>query len=211
MIDGFRNTARHPAAARARSGPDFPTTRRHTVTLHPLVFMLIETLATPVSVADESALIAVFTDAVHAGASIGYLAPLPESEARGYWAKIFADLPGGMRVLFVARETPGGPIVGTVQLAGEHRPNGRHRAEVQKLLVLTSQRRRGIGSQLMRALEREARQRKLTLLFLDTSEGPGGACGLYDSLGYTHAGGIPGYALDPDGTPKKNAIYWKQL
>lgn len=74
--------------------------------------MLIELLTAPVSAADESALVAVFTDAVHSGASIGYLAPLPERDARAYWSKVLADLPGGMRALLVARETSGGPIIG---------------------------------------------------------------------------------------------------
>jgi len=33
----------------------------------------------------------------------------------------------------------------------------------------------------------------------------------YESLGYIYAGGIPDYALDPDGRPMKNAIYYKVL
>ena len=49
------------------------------------------------------------------------------------------------------------------------------------------------------------------LLFLDTSEGPGGARDFYESLGYTYAGGIPDYALDPDGRPAKNAIFYKRI
>ena len=34
---------------------------------------------------------------------------------------------------------------------------------------------------------------------------------LYESLGDTYAGGIPDYALDPDGCPEKNVIYYKKL
>lgn len=51
----------------------------------------------------------------------------------------------------------------------------------------------------------------MSLLFLDTSEGPGGARAFYESLCYTYVGGIPGYATDPDGTFAKNAIYYKTL
>ena len=63
----------------------------------------------------------------------------------------------------------------------------------------------------MHDLERHARERLIRLVFLDTSEGPGGARGFYERLGYTYAGGIPDYALDPDGTAQKNAIYYKLL
>ena len=93
----------------------------------------------------------------------------------------------------------------------ESKSNGRHRAEVCKVMVLPSHRRRGIAARIMRELERTARERSIRLLFLDTSEGPGGARDFYEILGYTYAGGIPDYALDPDGRPAKNAIYYKLL
>ena len=102
-------------------------------------------------------------------------------------------------------------IIGSAQLNLASRPNGRHRAEVQKVMVSPSHRRRGLGSQLMARLETLARERGITLLHLDTSEGPGGARELYEALGYTYAGGIPGWALDPDGTPAQNAIFYKEL
>jgi len=34
---------------------------------------------------------------------------------------------------------------------------------------------------------------------------------VYRALGHSYVGGIPGYALDPGGTPVKNAIYSKEL
>jgi ribosomal protein S18 acetylase RimI-like enzyme len=112
-------------------------------------------------------------------------------------------------VILVWRD--GGEIVGSAQLAFETRPNGRHRAKVQKVMVRPSHRRRGIAVALMAELEARARVRDVSLLFLDTSEGYGGARALYDAIGYVYVGGIPGYALDPDGTPAKNAIYYKTL
>ena len=78
-------------------------------------------------------------------------------------------------------------------------------------MVLPSHRRRGIAARIIRELERLACDRSIRLLFLDTSEGPGGACDFYETLGYTYAGGIPDWALDPDGRPAKNAIYFKML
>jgi len=82
---------------------------------------------------------------------------------------------------------------------------------VQKVMVSPSERRRGIASLLVSDLERRARDRGVRLLVLDTSEGRGGARAFYDALGYTYVGGIPGYALDPDGAPASNAIYFKEL
>lgn len=154
-------------------------------------------------------LITVLRACVDAGASIGYLAPMPHDEAAAYWESIRPAIAAGTRLVLVARE--GSRIVGTGQLAFETRPNGRHRAEVCKVLVLPSHRGRGIGSEIMRALERHARERRLRLLHLDTSEGRSGATRLYESLGYTYAGGIPEWALDPDRAPAKNAIYYKLL
>ena len=148
---------------------------------------------------------------VHGGASIGFLAPLPISEAADYWTSLTAQIQAGSRALVVARDGAAGPIVGSGQLAFETKPNGRHRAEINKVMVLPSYRRRGIAAQIMRELERIASTRGTRLLFLDTSEGAGGAQAFYETLGYTYAGGIPDYALDPDGRPAKNAIYYKLL
>jgi len=169
------------------------------------------------SASEREDLAALLLACVRGGASIGYLETMTASEAASYWDTVIADLAADRRVILVAREasardsSSAGRIIGSVQLTLEQRPNGRHRAEVQKLLVLPTHRRRGLGSQLMRRIEEVARERGRRLLFLDTSEGPGGARRLYDMLGYTYAGGIPDYALDPDGRPTKNAIYYKQF
>lgn len=148
---------------------------------------------------------------VHGGASVGFLAPLGEDEARAYWNSLGPQLESRARTLLVARDGSAGPAVGTGQLAYESKPNGRHRAEVNKVLVLPSHRRRGIAAAIMRELERHARARGIWLLFLDTVDTFVGARALYESLGYTYVGGIPDYALDPQGRPEKNAIYFKKL
>jgi GNAT superfamily N-acetyltransferase len=105
----------------------------------------------------------------------------------------------------------GGRIVGSAQLGLELRANGRHRAEVQKVMVRHAARGRGIGAALMRRIEDEARTRGRTLLFLDTSVGRSGAVEFYTRLGYTPCGGIPDYARDPDGPLAANAIFYKRL
>jgi acetyltransferase len=171
----------------------------------------IEPLRLPTPAADEEQLIELLTACVHGGASMGFLAPLARAEAEEYWKKIFGEYAHGARLLLVARDPQSGRIIGAGQLAFERRSNGRHRAEVQKLLVLPAHRRRGIATRLMRRIEAEAEQRSLRLLFLDTSVGPGGAVELYRTLGYTPAGGIPDYAMDPDGSLKPNAIFYRLL
>ena len=173
--------------------------------------MHLEVPTNPLGPDDSQQLIDLLIHCVDAGASIGFLAPLRPEEAREYWLAVTSKAAIGERVILVVRETPAGPIVGSAQIAFETRANGRHRAEVQKVMVHGSHRRRGIARMLMDELEALARARNVRLLVLDTSEGRGGAREFYETLGYIYAGGIPGYALDPDGFPAKNAIYYKEL
>src|SRR4029079_8403860 len=74
-------------------------------------------------------------EAVEDGASVGFLPPLGEEEAREYWEGVIGALREGSRVLLVARSANDGAVVGTVQLDLAMRANGRHRAEVSRLLV----------------------------------------------------------------------------
>lgn len=171
----------------------------------------IEILGGSEAAREREHLISLLTQCVAGGASIGFLAPLARAEAEAYWAKVESDVRSGGKVLLVARDEGSGAIVGSAQLGLEARANGRHRAEVQKVMVRPAARRRGIATQLMEAIEAEARARRVTLLFLDTSDSHAGARPLYEALKYVYVGGIPGYALDPHGTPEANAIYYKTL
>src|SRR5262245_23306991 len=102
---------------------------------------------------ERAALIDLLHDVVEDGASIGFLPPLGADEAGRYWDGVAAAVDSGSRLLWLAR-APG--VVGTVQLDLEQRANGRHRAELAKLMVHTAARRRGIARALMRAAEAEA-------------------------------------------------------
>ncbi len=172
--------------------------------------MEIETLSAEALAAAEDQLADLLQACVHSGASVGYLAPMPDADARAFWQGLTPSVRAGQRTVLVARDETG-RIAGSGQLVFETRPNGRHRAEISKLLVLPSHRRRGIATRIMHALEQAARERAIRMLFLDTSEGPGGARELYEALGYQYAGGIPDWALDPDGRPAQNAIFYKIL
>jgi GNAT superfamily N-acetyltransferase len=101
-------------------------------------------------------------------------------------------------------------LVGTVQILLATPPNQPHRADVAKLLVLRSARGQGIGARLMKCVEEAGRLRGKTLLVLDTATG-GDAERLYLRLGWNRVGGIPNYALFPDGTYCDTTIFWKQL
>ena len=146
---------------------------------------------------------------VEGGASIGFMVPVEEEELEIYWTKVLAD-PATVRCILVAREITGA-IIGSAQLAFETRRNGRHRAEVQKVMVLPEWRREKIGARLMTQLEGIARDQGRSLLFLDTSVGESGAVPFYEQLGYRLAGSIPDYAAAPGGGLEANAIYFKKL
>ena len=153
---------------------------------------------------------ALLRDAVEHGASMGFMLPLPGAEVRDYWNGVAAQIAAGGKVALAALDAAG-RVVGSAQLGLELRANGRHRAEVQKVMVLHAARGRGIGAALMGRIEEEARSRGRTLLFLDTSVGRSGAVEFYTRLGYTLCGGIPDYARDPDGPLAANAIFYKRL
>jgi len=172
---------------------------------------VIEVLPAEPAERDLAALRSLLRETVEAGASVGFVLPLGDDEVAAYWTGALAEVAAGERAVVVGRSGDDGAIVGAVHLALTTKPNGRHRAEVQKLMVRSGARRGGWGRRLMAAAEAEAARRGVRLLVLDTSEGPGGAVAFYEALGWTHVGGIPRYAVDPDGTPRTNAIFFKEL
>lgn len=151
-------------------------------------------------------LCALLVDAVHDGASVGFLAPMSKAKALGYWRPVLAGLQDGM-VLWVAES--GGEVVGTVQLSLCGKENGRHRADVQKLLVLTAHRGRGIAAALMKTVDEYAVSNGRTLLVLDTIAGSPAEF-VYRHLGWQKVGEIPEYAAMPDGELRPTAYYYKR-
>jgi ribosomal protein S18 acetylase RimI-like enzyme len=168
----------------------------------------IEPLSATPSAADLADLSMLLRNVVEGGASIGFMLPLAETEVMTFWSDVVAGIASDQRLVFVARD--GGRIIGSVQLALAPQPNGRHRAELQKLLVHRSHRRRGLGAALIRAAESAALARGRTLIVLD-SGATGNALGLYDRGGYIRAGVIPRFAAKPDGPLIDTVIYYKEL
>jgi acetyltransferase len=169
---------------------------------------MIERLIPPVRDADVQALAQLLVDAVDSGAAVSFVAPLTLGGAEDWWRKALSG--SDSRAIFlVARDAEG--IVGTVQLHPAWAPNQPHRAEVVKLLVHRRKRRTGLGTQLMHAIEEAARHAGFSLLTLDAKRGEA-AEQLYRRMGWTHAGTIPRYALDTDGTtPHDAVIFYKEL
>ncbi len=147
-------------------------------------------------------------DAVKSGASVGFMADLDADQAHAWCDGLKEDVANGNLLLWVVVQDE--KVLASTQLALCRKANGLNRAEVQKLLVLSEARRRGLGQQLMQALEQAARQLKRGLLYLDTEAGSA-AEAFYSALGYSRVGELPNYCQSPDGRYAPTAIYFKTL
>lgn len=158
--------------------------------------------------AQLDALAAVLHDCVAGGASVSYMAPFSQQEARSAFEGFATEAEQGRRLIVAAFAD--GELVGTVQVILAVPPNQPHRGEIAKLLVHRSARRRGIAELLMERAEAEARAEGKTLLVLDAVT-EGDAARLYARLGWTTVGVIPDYALYPDGRPCDTTVFWKKI
>jgi acetyltransferase len=114
-------------------------------------------------------LIDLLRDAVAGGASLGFPLPLGRAEAESCWGSVVDAVRAKRRLLLVALAHQ--RVIGSVQLDLETRANGRHRAEIIKLMVLSPHRRQGVGRKLMSAVLALARDAKRSLLLLDVRAG----------------------------------------
>jgi GNAT superfamily N-acetyltransferase len=153
-------------------------------------------------------LAAVLHDCVDGGASVSYMAPFSQGDARDAFEGFADEVGKGRRILLAAFD--GDDVVGTVQVVFAWPPNQPHRADIAKLLVRRAARGRGVAQQLMACAEQEAVGEGKTLLVLDTVTGDD-AERLYERLGYQRVGVIPGYALYPDGRLCSTTVFYKQL
>jgi acetyltransferase len=135
-----------------------------------------------------------------------------DSMGRGVLERSYRDVVAALndrdRVVLVAEEDE--KILGMAQLVFSGATNADHRAEVQRIAVAADARRRGIGRQLMAAVEEAGRQRGVTLLWLTTHDCTD-ACLFYETIGYTKMGTMPNYSRRPDGTLWPGAFYFKEL
>ena len=146
--------------------------------------------------------------AVNEGAAIGFLAPLDHDAAAAYWSSMAGRLTKDVRLVLAFDDAQ--QIVGTGQLVLPWQTNGRHRAEVAKLIVDSDYRGRGIGLAIIRALEQIAIVERRFLLVLNTRK-DGYPVELYRRAGFVQSGEIPGYTCDASGSFQDTVLMHRWL
>lgn len=149
-------------------------------------------------------------DVVDGGSSLGFLAPLDRAAAADWWRGLAPEVADGQLAVWAARDAERARVTGTVSIGFVDKPNGRHRAEILKLMVHSSARGQGLARTLLATAERAAAEAGVTLLVLDTETGSP-AESLYRSGGWTAAGVIPDYAADPAGTLHPTTLFFKKV
>ena len=153
-------------------------------------------------------LYSLLADCIVSGASVGFLTPINDQEVKSYWESVETELESGTRKLFLACDNDN--VIGAVQLSLCAKANGAHRGEVEKLMVDTRARGKGVSKKLMSLMESAASEMGLSLLVLDTRLGDV-ASSLYRSIGYTEAGQIPQFARSSTGELEATIYFFKLL
>jgi GNAT superfamily N-acetyltransferase len=173
------------------------------------------------------ALAALLLDVVDGGSSVNFLAGLTDAEATAWWTARIPDIDDGTITAFAAidpaaagaapassqeatRGAPVGGLVGSTLLIRSRNANATHRAEIGKVLVHRTARRRGLASALMTAVEARARADGRWLLIL-TTEADSAAAALYRGLGWVELGTMPDNARRVDGSLVAATYFWKDL
>ncbi|MEU6993980.1 GNAT family N-acetyltransferase [Streptomyces sp. NPDC046465] len=170
--------------------------------------------------ASADSLADLLVDTVRGGNSLGFLADLDRATAAAWWHGLGPAVGEGRLAVWVVRGegtdagrvtgTDAGRVTGTVGVAFVDKPNGRHRAEIVKLMVHPSARGQGLARALLTVAEEAAAQAGVTLLVLDTETGSPAET-FYRKAGWTRSGTIPDYATDPAGTPRPTTLFHKRL
>lgn len=164
----------------------------------------------PLSAAQAQPLLAALTEVLQGcvadGASVGFIDAGDRAAMERFWQDKIFSLASGDNQLLVAWQQ--GVIVATVMVGFSAMPNGRHRAEISKLLVHPVARRQGIARRLMQQAEQLAIEQGKTLLVLDTRSGDV-ATDLYFSMDWQIAGSIPLYAESTEGALDATTVMYK--
>jgi GNAT superfamily N-acetyltransferase len=148
-------------------------------------------------------------DSVDGGASVGFVHPFSVADAETWWQTAARGVHSGTTLLWVAEDGQG--IAGTIQLKlTVAYTNGRHRAEIAKLLVHRRARGRGIAKALLAEAERTAAENGVSILMLDTQT-DSDAEYLYVKAGWTRFGVMPDHAADPAGVLQPTSFFYKKL
>lgn len=159
--------------------------------------------------AKRAGLVELLVDSVESGASVNFIWPMTRAKAEAWWDGALASHARGERLLFIAEAV--GHVDGTVQLILAQQENQSFRADLAKMLVHRRARRQGLGAALLQAAEAEALRIGRTLLTLDTESGSDGER-LYQRLGWTKFGEVPGYAARADNSRRETcSFFYKEL
>ena len=153
-------------------------------------------------------LVDLLCDCVDTGASIGFLPPMSELEAKSHWISVQEAVDANASLMLIDKEDD--RLLGSVQLSFSSKANALHRCEVEKLMVLSSARGRGVASMLMQGVEKVAAAWQKQLITLDTRTNDA-AYHLYQKMGYTEAGIIPNFAKSASGNLKDTSIFYKEI
>ena len=104
------------------------------------------------------ALVDLLQACVAGGASIGWPHTPTAEVAAAFWRRCAAGVAAGDRQVWLALARPDDPlsVQGSAQLLLDMPPNGRHRADIAKVMVHPRARRRGLAGALMHTLEAQA-------------------------------------------------------
>jgi len=185
------------------------------VTHAPDTIAIVELFAADVE-ASLGDLVQLLLDAHASGMALGLAGPLDRARAAEAWLATAALLDPRNRVMLGARAEGSlvgraeGFLVGTVQIVRASAENGSHRAEIVRLAVRGDMRGRGIGRALLEAAVGRARELGISLLWL-TTHADTDSDRIYERLGWTRMGRMPGYAARPDGSLADNVFYHLEL
>ncbi|KAK6082254.1 hypothetical protein SCUP515_02546 [Seiridium cupressi] len=134
--------------------------------------------------------------------SIGFHAPLSDQDADKYWLDVFTKVdqsPATLYLFVLTKSEASKDVLATSQIHIIPKATHQHRAEIAKLLVHPSARRRGIATAMMKFVEKFARDDlQRAMLNLDTVT-EAAALDFYRWTGWTEWGTCPDYAEFADG------------
>ncbi|KAH6678726.1 acyl-CoA N-acyltransferase [Halenospora varia] len=160
-------------------------------------------------------LVRLLQECVHDGHSMGFLSPLSVEEAKAYWLDASIQVAKSQTHLFIVMSatqsaTASPEVLGTVQLAGSPKPSHSHRAEVNKLIISSSYRRKGLARKLMEEVESLARELGRDVLTLTTAK-DSDAREMYLKMDWDEFGVCKDYAQRPDGKRADVSFFRKEL
>ncbi|MGN6299594.1 MAG: GNAT family N-acetyltransferase [Angustibacter sp.] len=146
--------------------------------------------------ATRDGVVALLRQAVRDGAALGWVVPPPEDEVRELLRSVRAAESAGDAA--VALELRGDEVVGFGYWRRYARPTHHPQADLERLVVAPSSRRRGLGRRLLQQLVARADALGVETLTLDVRGDNAGAIALYESAGFRRYGTLSDFVAFGD-------------